>query len=402
MDGGLSATGNVDSRRLIAVLALLSSFGPLAMDMYLSALPMLRNDLHTDTAGAGSTLSTFLLGMAVGQLLYGPLSDHYGRKAMLLVGAGLFTVASLCVTLSHDLVSFNLLRFVQAVGAASGMTLGRAIVRDLFDERHVADLFSILAVVGMAAPLLAPLLGVAFIAAGGWRLVFAALTVLGLICVGAIAFKLPESLPAERRTAKLGLRSTMTAFGGLMAHSRFLIASLTTGCVSAILFGYITGAPLLFIEHFGFSRVGFTILFMTAVAGMMSGGQINRRLLARHRGRDILRSAATIAVAVGLTLIAATWTNAYLLCAALVAMTICVGFMIPNGAAAAMMVTDRIGLASSLLGVVQFGSGFLASALVTFAGARTPAGMAIVMCGFAIAARLLWAQRERLDDAHAG
>jgi DHA1 family bicyclomycin/chloramphenicol resistance-like MFS transporter len=399
VDRGLSKP--IIGRRLISVLALVSSFGPLAMDMYLSALPALRHDLHTDAAGAGSTLSVFLLGMAVGQLLYGPLSDRHGRKAMLLAGAAIYTVASLLGVFSHDLLSFNELRLIQAIGAAGGLTLGRAMVRDLFDERHIAELFSILSVISLAAPLLAPVLGTGVIMIGGWRLVFGFLALLGLVCFAAIVFVLPESLPLEKRTLQIRLGATLAGFGELLVHPRFLASALTTGCVSGILFANVTGSALLFMEHFGFGRVGFTIVFTVAMIGMMSGGQINRKLLARWSPRIILRTVATIAIAIGLVMIAATAIDPYLLCVVLVAMTTCVGFMLPNGATATMMATDRIGIASSLLGVIQFGSGGLSSALVTFIGARTPFGMALVMCGFAIAAQLLWAWRERLDDHRA-
>jgi len=395
-----SAAG-IEPRRLVPVLALISSFGPLAMDMYLSGLPAMRRDLHTDAAGAGSTLSVFLFGMAIGQLLYGPLSDRYGRRTMLLGGAILYTIASLLSLLSHDILTFNALRLLQALGAAGGLTLGRAMVRDLFDERHIADLFSALSVVSLAAPLIAPVLGTAVITIGGWRLVFAVLAVLGIICLGAILLVLPESLPPEKRTRQLRLGTTLSGFGELLAHPRFLTAALATGCVSGILFANVTGSSLLLMEHFGFDRVGFTITFTIAMIGMMGGAQVNRRLLARYRGRAILRVAATVAILAGLAMIAATWINPYLLCGTLIVMTSCVGFTLPNGAAAAMMATDRIGLASSLLGVIQFGTGTLSSALVTFAGARTAEGMPLVMCGFAIAARALWAARERLDDAKA-
>jgi DHA1 family bicyclomycin/chloramphenicol resistance-like MFS transporter len=389
------------SRRLIAVLALISCFGPLATDMYLSALPTLRADLHTDAAGAGSTLSIFLLGMAIGQLLFGPLSDRFGRKKMLLAGAALYTVASFLCVFSQDIVTFDILRLLQAMGATSGQTLGRAIVRDLFEGRRIAELFSILSVIGMAAPLLAPLLGIGVILLGGWRMVFIVLTLLGIACLLAVHFGLSESLPPERRTRRLGLRSTIGGFGELLAHPRFLTAALATACASGILFAYITGSPLLFIDHFGFSRVGFTLLFTLAVMGMMGGGQINRRLLARHNGPDIMRRAVTTAIPVALLMIAATGTNAYLLCAALMAMTCCVGFMLPNGVAATMMATDRAGMASALLGVMQFGTGFLSSMLVTFAGAHSPMGMALVIAGFAVAAWLLWRRHEHLDDGSA-
>ncbi|WP_293970085.1 multidrug effflux MFS transporter [Sphingomonas sp.] len=394
-------SGDPASKGLIPVLALVGSFGPLAMDMYLSALPALRHDLHTDAAGAGSTLSVFLLGMAIGQLLYGPLSDRFGRKTMLLTGATLYMVASLLCLLSHDLISFNALRLVQAMGAASGLTLSRAMVRDLFDERHLADLFSILSVVSLAAPLIAPIFGTGIILIGGWRLIFAVLAALGLVCLTAIALVLPESLPPERRTGRLRLGATLAGFGGLVIHPRFLTAALATGCVSGILFANVTGSALLLMERFGFGRMGFTIIFTLAMIGMMGGGQANRRLLLRYSGRVIMRTAGTIAILAGLAMIAATAINPYLLCTVLVVMTTCVGFMLPNGAASAMMATDRIGIASSLLGVIQFGSGSLSSALVTFAGARTAEGMALVMCGFAIAARGLWAMRERLDDRQA-
>jgi len=180
----------IPTKRLIAILALLTAFGPLATDTYLPALPDMRTDLGGSASGVAASLSVFFFGMAAGQLIYGPVSDRFGRKIPLLVGTGVFTLAACAACFVQGIEGFVALRLVQSLGGACGLTLARAVVRDLYDAEELARAFASLTLIGMIAPLIAPTLGVGIIMIGGWRAIFAVMTGMGIITMGAIAFGL--------------------------------------------------------------------------------------------------------------------------------------------------------------------------------------------------------------------
>ena len=188
--------------RLAIILGILTAFGPLSIDMYLPGLPSIAHDFGVETAEAQQTLSAFFIGLAVGQLIYGPISDRLGRRRPLLFGCALYAVACLGCVLAPSLNALILLRLAMAFGACAGMVITRSVVRDLFDERESARMYSMLVLVMGLAPILAPLIGGQLLLYWGWRTIFLVLSGFGLLCFALVLFGLPESLPAEGRTGK--------------------------------------------------------------------------------------------------------------------------------------------------------------------------------------------------------
>lgn len=370
--------------RLIPILALLASFGPLATDMYLSAFPDMQTDLATDSRGISASLSVFLLGLALGQLIYGPVSDRFGRRSPLLIGTSLFVVSSALCLLSHDIISFLALRVLQALGGCCGIILGRAIVRDLYEEKDIARAFSALSMIGMAAPIVAPSLGVAILLIGGWRAIFVALVAVGLASLAAIWFGLPETLPPARRQRRISPAIIFGNFAGLLTQRRFLLTALMAGAAAGALFSFITGSSPAFITHFGVSRIAYAAIFSAVVLAMIAGGQCNRLALRRHPPATILRFALTANILAGAALVLAAAGPIPFVLAALLCAVGSVGAILPNSAALAIAASrDHAGSASSILGVLQFGGGFLASSLLAMTqnGSVYPMAIAILSCG---------------------
>ncbi len=352
--------------RILAVLALLACFGPLATDTYLSAFADMKPALGASDTGIAASISVFIFGLATGQLLYGPLSDRFGRKPPLLAGTALFTVSSALAAFAQGIEWFLLLRLMQAVGGCCGIILGRAIVRDLREGPELARAYSLLSMIGMGAPLVAPVLGLAVIQLAGWRAIFVGLAVLGLACLAAIAFLLPETLVEARRQRSVAPVRIARSFAALLARPRFLFAALTTGSAAGVIFSNVTGSSAAFIGQFGLSRGSYATLFTAIVVAMMAGSQLNRRAVARGTPPAALVTRALTAnlfAAVGL--FPAALLGVWPMFAMLLLVTALLGFILPNSAAAAMNEAgDHAGSAASLLGVIQFGSGFAVSLIV--------------------------------------
>ncbi|WP_169805628.1 multidrug effflux MFS transporter [Novosphingobium rosa] len=370
--------------RLISILALLTSFGPLATDTYLSALPDIRFSLKASASATAATLSVFFFGLAAGQLVYGPLSDRFGRRGPLLAGTGVFTLASLCIALVPDIQGMIALRLIQSLGGACGLTLARAVVRDLYDAGDLARAFAALTLIGMIAPLIAPLLGTAIIMVAGWRAVFAMLTLMGLATLAAICFGLPETLPPERRHRDITAASILEAFTRLLSHARFTLASLISGSAAGTLFAFITGSPGAFMSGFGLDKPHYTALFSAVTVAMLVGGAINRRLAGRYDSTRLLTFGLSMNAALGMAMLGAPLLGAWGVGLCLGGMVLMLGFILPNSATVALARLQRdAGSASSLLGVVQFGCGFLVSSAVAWGqnGTAWPMALAMAFCG---------------------
>ncbi len=206
---------------LVLLLGTLMAFGPLSIDTYLPAFPAIGRDFSASAADVQRTLSMYFAGLAIGQVIYGPLADRFGRRAPLLGGMTLYVVAAIGCATAPTLGALTAWRFAQALGGCSGMVITRAVVRDLFPPRDMARIFSQLMLVMGVAPILAPLLGSTLLAAFGWRGIFWTLAALGVACIIAQSLALPESLPTDRR-AKAGLRTIVTTYGSLIRDPRFL------------------------------------------------------------------------------------------------------------------------------------------------------------------------------------
>jgi DHA1 family bicyclomycin/chloramphenicol resistance-like MFS transporter len=212
----------IPAGRLAVILGALATFGPFGTDMYLSGFPAMAQDLGSDVAGVQMSLSFYFIGLAIGQVIYGPLVDRVGRRVPLVCGLALFVVASACISFADSLGSLLFLRVLQALGGCSGMIVGRAVVRDLFDVRESAGILSMLAVVQGLGPIVAPVLGSQILTYASWRLVFVFLTLFGLGCLAAAYFGLPETLPPSRRRSG-GAGEVLRDYGRLLVHRPFIV-----------------------------------------------------------------------------------------------------------------------------------------------------------------------------------
>ncbi|HEU5101710.1 MAG TPA: Bcr/CflA family multidrug efflux MFS transporter [Roseiflexaceae bacterium] len=367
----------------------LAAFGPLSIDMYLPSLPSLAQDFRADTAAAQLTLSIFFIGLAFGQMLYGPLADRYGRRPPLLIGCGLYAVASIACALATSIESLAALRLAQALGGCAGMVLSRSVVRDLFDEHDSARMLSFLMLVMGVAPITAPLIGGQLLVLFGWRAIFWLLGGFGLLCLALVAFGLPESLPVERRN-RAGVARALGVYGQLLTDRRFLGYALAGGFVSAGMFAYISGSPFVVIDLYGVSPQQYGWIFGANAFGLVLASQLNRWLLGRYRGEAILFTTLLIAAAASLVLALVAASGAGGLAGLLLPLFFCiasVGLVGPNTAAAAMAPYGRMaGSASALLGTLQFVVGAAAGMVVGALYNSTALPMAGTIAGCCLAA----------------
>ncbi len=370
--------------RLTLLLGSLTAFGPIAIDMYLPSMPAIAADLNTDPASAQQTMSVFLVGMALGQLFYGPLSDRVGRRPPLMAGIALFIVMSIGCAFAKTIGALIVLRFLQALGACVGQVLARAVVTDVYDRRETPRMFSLLMLVMGLAPILAPIGGGWVLAVADWQAIFLVLALFGVIVGGMVLFRLPESRPehvAEHAR-------TESPFGGLLAVARnrpVVGYAVAGGMGTAAMFTYITCLPDLLIGHYRIPPEHFGWFFGANAAGLIAGSQVNRHLLIRHSSHHLLKISLGIGLALALLLLASALTGIGGLPGLLVPLFLlitCMGFVLPNGGASAMVIDlKRAGSTSAFTGSASFALGAVGSGLAGVLYDGSPVPMAVVMTG---------------------
>lgn len=371
--------------KTILILGALSAFGPLAIDFYLPGFPAIALAFGTDEKHVQSTLAAYFLGLSIGQLIYGPIADRFGRRVPLLVGVVLFTLSSLACAFAPTLDWLIAARFIQALGGCAGMVLSRAIVSDTCDAVGAAKVFSQLMLVMGLAPILAPMLGGFLVSHYSWQWIFIILTLFSALATVAVALGLPESMPADRPRQPLtgGLRQ----YGRLLSDRRFLGYALSGGIAMAGMFAYIAGSPFVFIKLYGVPAEHYAWLFGSNAAGFIIMAQVNARLLSRHTPGALLARMIWVYLGAGLLLLAIAALHTQQLWPLLLPLFVCIaslGCIIPNASACAMNGQGaRAGSASALLGCLQFSVAAGASALVGLLhdGTAMPMAMVISLCG---------------------
>jgi Bcr/CflA subfamily drug resistance transporter len=263
--------------RRVLILGGLTAFGPLSLDMYLPALPALARGFSAAESEVQLTLTACVLGIAIGQVLAGPLSDTLGRRRPLMAGLALYTAASLLCAAAPAVPALTAFRLLQGFGAAAGIVIARAVVRDLHSGTAAARYFSMLMLVAGSAPILAPVIGGQVLRVTSWRGVFVVLGLFGAALLVASALGLRETLPADRRRSG-ELRDTLRTFGGLLTDRVFLGYALASGFAFAALFSYISGSPFVLQQLFGLSPQQFSAVFAMNAVGIVVSGQVNGRL----------------------------------------------------------------------------------------------------------------------------
>lgn len=366
-----SAVATPSRVRLALVLGALIALGPLTIDTYLPALPEVGRDLGASGTTVQLTLTGTLVGLALGQIVIGPLSDAYGRRLPLLLGTGLHVLASALVAVAPSIEILTVLRLLQGVGASAGAVIGLAIVRDLFTGRAAATMLSRLMLVMGAAPVLAPTLGAGLLTWVSWRGVFLFLAGYGLVMLAVVTAGLPETLPASRRRpARFG--PTVRTFGMLLRDRTFVGLVLVAGLAMGALFSYVSGAAYVFQQQFGMDQQTFGIAFGAGAIWLVVGTQLNPVLLRYLEPRRVLSGAIAAGVLAGLALAVLTVTGTGGLPAVLAgvwAILLACGFVMPNAPALALARHgESAGTAAALLGALQFGLGAVTSPVVGLLG----------------------------------
>ncbi|AVO52219.1 Bcr/CflA family multidrug efflux MFS transporter [Ectopseudomonas mendocina] len=383
--------------RILLILGALSAFGPLAIDFYLPSFPTLAHQFATDVEHVQLSLAAYFVGIALGQLFYGPLADRFGRRVPLLIGVTLFALASLACALAPSLEWLIGARFVQALGGCAGMVITRAVVRDLCDPLTSAKVFSQLVLVMGLAPILAPLGGGLLLNTLGWPWIFHSLALFAGLCLLAVLLWLPETRPQHLQPAPLS--GAFGQYRALLGNAPFMGYSLAGGVAMAGMFAYIAGSPFVFIELYGVPAEHYGWLFGSNAAGFVIMAQVNARLVRVGGPALWLRRMVLVYLASGLCLLAlAAWQPASLW-ALMIPLFICVaslGCVLPNATACAMAGQGQhAGSASGLLGSLQFTVAAGASALVASLhdGSALPMALVIALCGAAASAFAWWSRR---------
>jgi DHA1 family bicyclomycin/chloramphenicol resistance-like MFS transporter len=378
------------------VLGALTAFGPLSIDMYLPALPTLADTFGASPSRVQLTLSAFFLGFGVGQLVYGPLSDRWGRRPPLLAGIGLYVGASLLCALSSGVTGLIAVRLLQGLGACAGPLTARAVVRDIYERDRAARMLSLLMLVMGAAPLVAPLLGGQLLLAFGWRSLFAVLSGFGVLCFLGAWLSLDETLDEAKRSPTSAL-AMIARYGTLLRDRAYVGYTVCSGAAYAGMFAYFAGSPFVFIRLHGVPAQHYGFLFALNVLGLMACAAVNSRLVLPLGADRLLRhGVAAVAVAGGGVLLAAVtgWGGLAGLVIPLLAFMASLSFIGANAMAGALAGFPHMaGTASALAGTIQFGLGALSGAAVSalYDGSAVPMAAVIAACGLTslLAHRLL-------------
>jgi MFS transporter, DHA1 family, multidrug resistance protein len=374
---------------LVLILGGVGTTGPFATDMYLPAMPRMAAGLHASQQAVALTVTSFLVGLALGHLLAGPVSDSWGRRKPLLVGLAVFTLTALAGALTPSVELLIVVRFVQGLAGASGMVIANAVVTDYARGRQAARLLSRLAIVAGLAPIIAPLVGGALLHVMSWRGLFVVLTGIGAALTAAVALGLDESLPRASRSAA-GLGPVVDAVRRLSRDPDFMGYAFTGALAFIAFFAYLTGSSFIYQDVFGVSATAFSVLFAVNAVGMLAGNELNHRLLARFTPRRLLGAGLMVDAVAGaavLVVLAAGAHSVWALTVPLFVLVASLGIVFPDSTALALSLhPDVAGSASAYYGTLRLGLGALATSLVGVGGSVSGLMMGLVIAISSVAA----------------
>ncbi|MDQ6882955.1 MAG: multidrug effflux MFS transporter [Candidatus Dormibacteraeota bacterium] len=371
--------------RLFVLLGGLTAFGPLSIDMYLPALPAISRDLVASESLIQLTLTACLIGLALGQLVAGPVSDSLGRRRPLLVGVAIYVVASLLCALAPSAIMLVALRLVQGLAGAAGIVIARAIVRDMYSGVPAARYFSRLILVMGVAPILAPVLGGQVLRFSSWHGIFVVLALITALLFLAALVWLPETLPAARRREG-SLHGTGRTFRIVGRDRRFIGYAVSAGLAFGAMFAYISGSPFVLQGIFHISPQTFSLVFGVNALGFVITSQINGSLVSRIAPARLLMGGLVGTAVAGLAVLAVLLAGLGLgaVLPPLFILVSSIGFVVPNATALALSRhAEAAGTGSALLGVIQSGIAAFGAPLVGIAGIASaiPMGAVIAVAG---------------------
>jgi len=372
----------------VIILSALMAFTSLSTDIYLPAMPLMAKDLH---GNAELTITGFLMGFCVAQLIWGPLSDHFGRRLPLFIGMALFMIGSVGCALSTDISQIVFWRVFQALGACTGPMLARAMIRDLFSRTRAAQMLSTLMIIMAIAPIAGPLLGGQMIKITSWHAIFWLLAVIGGLMFVSL-FWLPETLPQEKRV-KASLPSAFRNYYALLTNTTFMRFTLCLTFYYVAAYAFITGSPFVYITYFGVEPQHYGWLFALNIVGLMGMSVINRRLV-QHYSLEVLLKFAVVTAAVAALVLAAAAKleigGLILIVAAVFVFFSMNGIIAATSTAAALdSVPNVAGSASAFMGSLQYGSGIISSLLLALLSDGTPWTMAWIIGLFTVASAVM-------------
>ncbi|MBP6863219.1 MAG: Bcr/CflA family multidrug efflux MFS transporter [Neisseriaceae bacterium] len=381
---------------LIIILASLVAFGPLSIDMYLPSLPIIAEDLAARAGEIKLTITLFLVGFSVGMLLYGPLSDRFGRRWLLLLGIGLYLVATVGCAWALSAEQLLAWRLLQALGGASASVLARAIVRDVYPVGEAAKILSLMHIITMVATIAAPVLGSLLVLWLGWRAIFGFLFLFALLCLLLVYHKVPETLASERRLPSL--RQVFGAYYQIATNRRGLSYIGCMGMSFAGMFVYITASPFVYIDYFGVTPQQYALLFGLNIFGIMAMTFVNASMVGRVGPQRMIQFGAGMVLASALWLLCLGWSGWGGLWGIVVGLWVFVamtGTLSANCIAQLMALFPRqAGAAAGLAVATQFGLGACFSFLVSQFSAVDPLPMVgVIAVAGALCFGAMWLTR---------
>ncbi|WP_373692325.1 multidrug effflux MFS transporter [Cohnella silvisoli] len=366
---------------LIVLLGSLSAFGPLSLDLYLPALPKLAENLNTSSSYAQLSLTACMIGLSVGQLFAGPLSDVHGRRKPLLIGLLLYAVSSILCAFSTSIGVLVLLRFIQGFAGSAGIVISRAVVRDMYSGPELTKFFAMLMLVNGAAPIFSPVIGGQLLKVTPWEGLFVVLAGWGILTLIAVLFGLPETLPEAKRMSG-GIRQTLSTFRRLLGDRSFMGYALAQALVTAAMFAYIAGSPFVLQNIYGVSPQMFSVFFAINGLGIIIAGQLTGRLASRVGEKKLFLTGLMIASVSGISLFVMIAFSAGLaaILVPLFFVVSSVGIVSTTGFSLAMRNHGyAAGSAAALLGLLSFLLGGILAPVVGIAGSANALPMGIII-----------------------